>query len=76
MRLQFAVLILLGMVAHAPTASAEETPVRNCSDPPVIRSSWDDLLEEINTREDWQEHRNVLLLIEESDDVKCAGVAG
>ena len=60
MRLQFVVLILLGTVIHAPAASAEETPVRNCSDPPVIRSSWDDLLEGINTREDWQEHRNVL----------------
>jgi len=60
MRLQFVVLILLGMVIHAPTASTEETPVRKCSDPPVIRSSWDDLLEGINTREDWQEHHKVL----------------
>ena len=54
------VLILLGMAVHAPVASAEETPVRNCSDPPVIRSSWDDLLEGIDTREDWQDHHKVL----------------
>lgn len=30
------------------------------SDVPVIQSSWDDLLEGIKTREDWEQHRQVL----------------
>lgn len=39
---------------------AEEPPVRLRSDPPVIQSSWDDLLEGVRTREDWDKHRIVL----------------
>jgi dienelactone hydrolase len=40
--------------------SAEEPVSRRRSDPPVIHSSWDDLLEGVKTREDWQRHRAVL----------------
>ena len=47
--------------AEAPAASpGESPPVRKRSDPPVIQSSWDDLLEGVKTREDWQRHRKVL----------------
>jgi len=47
----------------APLAAAlfaQEPAVRLRSDPPVIRSSWDDLLEGVRTREDWAKHRAVL----------------
>lgn len=37
-----------------------DPPVRLRSDPPVIESSWDDLLEGIETSEQWQEHKSVL----------------
>ena len=50
-----ALLTLLGAALRA-----EETPVRLRSDPPVIQSSWDDLLEGVRTREDWDKHRIVL----------------
>jgi len=44
-----------------PTStSAESPPVRERSDPPRIVSSWDDLLEGVRTREDWEQHRRVL----------------
>lgn len=43
----------------APLA-AQEPPQRWRSDPPVIESSWDDLLAGIKTVEDWNEHRKVL----------------
>jgi pimeloyl-ACP methyl ester carboxylesterase len=47
--------------AEAPAASpGESPPVRKRSDPPVIQSSWDDLLEGIKTPEDWQRRRKVL----------------
>ncbi|MDY0166394.1 MAG: dienelactone hydrolase family protein [Thermoguttaceae bacterium] len=45
------------LVAPLP---AEEPPKRMRSDPPVIESSWDDLLEGVETAEDWNEHREVL----------------
>ena len=41
-------------------AFAEEPSVRRRSDPPVIQSSWDDLLEGVITPEDWTKHRAVL----------------
>ncbi len=64
------VLVLcVGVAATAPAAepgapprvpSAETPPVRLRSDPPVITSSWDDLLEGIRSPEQWQQHRKVL----------------
>ncbi|MDD4268793.1 MAG: alpha/beta fold hydrolase [Pirellulales bacterium] len=41
-------------------ASAAEPPDRMRSDPPLIVSSWDDLIEGVKTREDWQARRHVL----------------
>ena len=38
----------------------DEDPVRLRSDPPPIRSSWDDLLEGVETADDWSAHREVL----------------
>lgn len=39
---------------------AEDLPVRPRSAPPVIESSWDDLLAGVETADDWQRHREVL----------------
>ncbi|NQT14277.1 MAG: dienelactone hydrolase family protein, partial [Planctomycetes bacterium] len=54
-------LLILAVVVptHVATA-ADSPPVRKRSDPPVIRSSWDDLLEGIETADDWQKHKQVL----------------
>jgi dienelactone hydrolase len=40
--------------------AADGPPVRHRSAPPVISSSWDDLLEGIKTRADWDKRRQVL----------------
>lgn len=40
--------------------SADEPAPRHRSDPPVIQSSWDDLLDGIKTPEDWPRRRAVL----------------
>jgi hypothetical protein len=37
--------------------SVDDPPTRRRSEPPVIQSSWDDLLEGVKTREDWQGRR-------------------
>jgi hypothetical protein len=50
---------LPGLLAFGSPAGAD-SPVRKRSDPPAIRSSWDDLLEGVQTKEDWQRHRKVL----------------
>jgi len=60
MKLRFAVVMTLAVVLHASTAHSDTPPVRKRSDPPVIRSSWDDLLEGVQTAEDWKKHRGVL----------------
>ena len=60
MKLRFAVVIILAVAVLADIADADPPPVRRRSDPPVIRSSWDDLLEGIQTAEDWKTHRQVL----------------
>lgn len=54
----FATTSLLLLMAYAATAA--DPPLRLRSDPPPIVSSWDDLLEGVNTREDWQARRQVL----------------
>jgi len=53
-------LILAAVVPTHVAAAAESPPVRKRSDPPVVRSSWDDLLEGVETPEDWQKHKQVL----------------
>jgi dienelactone hydrolase len=50
-------LLLLGI---ASAANAETPAPRLRSDPPVIISSWDDLLDGVKTRDDWEKHRAVL----------------
>jgi cephalosporin-C deacetylase-like acetyl esterase len=56
-RVCLAAVLIFGLVA---TAVAEEAPVRPRSDPPVIRSSWDDLLEGVATPQDWEARRETL----------------
>jgi len=47
-------------LALALSSHADEPAPRMRSDPPVIASSWDDLLDGVNTRDDWEKHRAVL----------------
>jgi hypothetical protein len=51
--------MLGAMGAGASTVRAEE-PIRIRSAPPVIVSAWDDLLEGVQTPEDWAKHRELL----------------
>lgn len=56
--------VVLGAVwlglGGAVLAETDDAPVRYRSDPPVIKSSWDDLLEGVQTAEDWAARRAVL----------------
>ncbi len=61
MDLRRALTTALGILACGGAVGAESAPVRKRSDPPVIRSSWDDLTEGIETAEDWQQRRKVLM---------------
>jgi dienelactone hydrolase len=47
-------------VPIALNAANPERPVRKRSEAPVIRSSWDDLLEDVKSAKDWQAHKKVL----------------
>ncbi len=60
MTLDTTLILLAGLCIGAGAVSAGEEPVRKRSDPAVIRSSWDDLLEGVRTRDDWLEHKAVL----------------
>ncbi|MGQ9821290.1 MAG: dienelactone hydrolase family protein [Thermogutta sp.] len=51
--------VWLGLCVPA-LAEVDQPPVRYRSDPPVISSSWDDLLEGVSTAEDWATRREVL----------------
>jgi pimeloyl-ACP methyl ester carboxylesterase len=51
---------LLTLLSVTTAVAAEPPPVRERSDPPAIRSSWDDLLEGVETVDDWQERRETL----------------
>ncbi len=53
-------LTALTVLALATTGRCEGPPVRKRSDPPVIRSSWDDLLAGVKTPADWQKRKAVL----------------
>jgi len=48
------------LVGFAVSLCAEEARPRLRSDPPVITSSWDDLLEGVRTPGEWEKHRAVL----------------
>jgi len=56
-RLTLGFWLLGGLVARG---DEPPEPQRLRSDPPVIESSWDDLLEGVRTAEDWERHRQVL----------------
>ncbi len=55
-------IALLACLAIAAPAGAEPepAPVRKRSDPPVIASSWDDLLEGVDSPEAWRRRREAL----------------
>ncbi len=56
-----ATLVLISLSLLIPIAARlsaqEEKKPRLRSEPPVIVSSWDDLLEGVTTKEDWEKHR-------------------
>ncbi len=51
---------LLGSVTTSVILADEPDPIRKRSEPPVIRSSWDDLLDGIETTEDWLRRKESL----------------
>ncbi len=51
---------VFAFVSLAELALSDPPAERKRSEPPVIRSSWDDLLEGVKTPEDWNRHREVL----------------
>jgi len=53
-------VILLAVFAAVAVDSAPGEEIRLRSDPPVIHSSWDDLLEGVASADDWARHREVL----------------
>ncbi|WP_197994494.1 dienelactone hydrolase family protein [Gimesia maris] len=53
-------LCLIMVAGPVVTAQAEDGVTRKRSEPASINSSWDDLLDGIDTPEDWIEHKKVL----------------
>ena len=53
-------MMIAAMICLVGSESVADDPVRLRSDAPVITSSWDDLLEGVETAEDWAAHRKVL----------------
>ena len=59
--MRFFIIILCGAFFWgASAASADEPLQRLICDPPPIKTGWDDVLEGVKTRQDWQEKRKVL----------------
>ena len=56
---RLAAFSLLVLASHAGLCAQAPAP-RLRSDPPVITSSWDDLLDGVKSAEDWAKHRAVL----------------
>ena len=52
--------MLLAVLIVVSGGCSEEPAVRKRSGPPVIHSSWDDMLEGVKTAEDWQKHKEIL----------------
>ena len=53
-------LMIAAVLCVVVSESVADDPVRLRSDAPVITSSWDDLLEGVESAEDWTAHREVL----------------
>ncbi len=51
---------LIGSILLAVTVSVGQEDPRRRSDPTAIQSSWDDLTDNVDTREDWIKHRETL----------------
>ncbi len=60
MAISLSFLTVIAASTAALAAAPEQSPIRKRSDPPVVRSSWDDLLEGVKGPEDWQKHKQVL----------------
>ena len=54
-----ALILVFGSLALSPAAEPNALP-RERSDAPVIRSSWDDLLEGVRNDDDWQARKKLL----------------
>ncbi len=52
--------LLTAAAAFGATTQPAEPPVRLRSDPPVIHSSWDDLLAGVTSSEEWLERKEIL----------------
>lgn len=53
-------LLAFCLLLTTPLLSVAQPAARKTSAPPVITSSWDDLLEGIEDQADWHAHRNIL----------------
>ena len=60
MNVKLQIALLLVSVNYGDFSRAGQPAERKRSDPPVIRSSWDDLTEGIRTVADWKKRRDVL----------------
>jgi dienelactone hydrolase len=60
MRIAIAPFVVCLILASFTAVVAQEPAVRLRSDPPVIESSWDDLLDGVKNLEDWKAHKEVL----------------
>ena len=60
MRIAIAPFVVCLILASSTAVVAQEPAVRLRSDPPVIESSWDDLLDGVKNLEDWKAHKEVL----------------
>ncbi len=58
--MKWQLVLALGFVLSSSASAGDQPPGRMSDNPPVIRSSWDDLLEGFKTRDDWRKHREVL----------------
>lgn len=58
-RVRVAIPVLLSVLLPG-MAGAQSPPERMRSDPPAIRSSWDDLLDGVHNAADWKKHRRLL----------------
>ena len=60
MRFNLPIIVFLGWTTAAYCCFAQPPSQRESFQPPVIKSSWDDLTEGINSPEDWRERRRQL----------------
>lgn len=60
MRTELALAVICLGLTESARVSAQDASVRKRSDPPAITSSWDDLLEGVNSPKEWKAHKKVL----------------